>query len=72
MPRSHGGSWRFRAAIEPRVAPRLPQASRWGTIFQREIYDEPAVEPLRYQTLMVPGVADAERGWTQSYTISLP
>lgn len=49
--------------------PSIAQTSGWGVVFQREIYDEPSVEPLRHQTLMVPGVADDR---TQPYRIRLP
>lgn len=61
---------------QPPTVPSILEASRVGTIFQREIYDEPATEAegglLVEQTLMVPGVADrVERGWDMPMRVSL-
>lgn len=51
------------ASVAPTV-PSIAEAARVGVIFQRELYDEPALVPHTQQTLMIPGVADvAERGW---------
>ena len=46
--------------------PSLAEASQWGTVFQRELYDAPtaAGAPAHaQQTLAVPGLADATRGF---------
>lgn len=46
--------------------PSLAEASQWGVVFQRELYDEPtaAGAPAHaQQTLAVPGLADARRGF---------
>lgn len=46
--------------------PSLAEASQWGVVFQRELYDEPtaAGAPAHaQQTLAVPGLADATRGF---------
>ena len=48
----------------PPTVPSMAEASQWGVIFARELFDSPADEPWKHQTIMVPGVADrVERGW---------
>ena len=46
--------------------PSLAEAAQWGVVFQRELYDAPtaAGAPAHaQQTLAVPGLADARRGF---------
>ena len=50
----------------------MAEASRWGVIFARELFDAPADSPWKSQTMMVPGVADRiERGWHERLTFAL-
>ena len=57
----------FPAVHAPGEAPSsTADASLWGVVFQRELYEAAAVVPHRHQTLMVPGVADVvERSWRE-------
>lgn len=56
-------------------APTLPsiaEASRWGTVFARELLDAPREPPWTTQTIMVPGLADrVERGWREPMEFAL-
>ena len=57
----------------PPTVPSIVNASRMGTIFQRELYDEPVSLPHTHQTIMVPGIADqTERGMQKAFRIMLP
>ena len=56
----------------PATVPSMAEASRWGVIFARELFDAPADLPWKSQTMMVPGVADRiERGWHEPLTFAL-
>ena len=61
----------------PPSVPSIANTSKVGTVFQRELYDEPSSatgEPHHTeQTIMVPGVADrVERKWTTPMRMPLP
>ena len=70
MPYPLNAGWPYEGIQRP-VGSRAPlpstaDASRWGVVFQRELYEAAADAPHRHQTLMVPGVADVvERGWRE-------
>ena len=70
MPYPLNAGWPYEGIQRP-IGSRAPlpstaDASRWGVVFQRELYEAAADAPHRHQTVMVPGVADVvERGWRE-------
>ena len=56
-----------RAIGSPAPLPPVAEAARWGTVFQRELYDDADDKPHDEQALAVPGVADrVERQWSRT------